>query len=133
MKAVSCGPVLTRGPGPLLCATRTPIRSSPALAPRASSSSASPALGGSSMGQKVVPAVYSRKTSMPRARRAVRVNALFEKFTERSIKSVMQSQQEAKFLGASEVSRVRSDMEKILSSSPQNLSPPCPRRALPTR
>eukprot|EP00955_Chlamydomonas_euryale_P088828 364416-Chlamydomonas_euryale.AAC.9 len=35
----------------------------------------------------------------------LRVNALFEKFTERSIKSVMIAQQEAKWLGASEVGK----------------------------
>mmetsp|Transcript_10026 Transcript_10026/g.21446 ORF Transcript_10026/g.21446 Transcript_10026/m.21446 type:complete len:958 (+) Transcript_10026:149-3022(+) len=38
-----------------------------------------------------------------RGRKALRVAAVFEKFTERSIKSVMISQQEAKLLGASEV------------------------------
>lgn len=35
--------------------------------------------------------------------RAVRVHAVFEKFSERSIKSVMFAQQEAKNLGAPEV------------------------------
>uniref|UniRef100_A0A7S0WMJ2 Clp R domain-containing protein n=1 Tax=Chlamydomonas leiostraca TaxID=1034604 RepID=A0A7S0WMJ2_9CHLO len=38
------------------------------------------------------------------SRRTVKVSAVFEKFTERSIKSVMIAQQEAKLLGAAEVS-----------------------------
>jgi hypothetical protein len=38
-----------------------------------------------------------------RSRTILKVQAVFEKFTERSIKSVMLAQQEAKLLGASEV------------------------------
>eukprot|EP00955_Chlamydomonas_euryale_P044337 352861-Chlamydomonas_euryale.AAC.17 len=49
-----------------------------------------------------LPAAGSRRGAPP-PRRGLRVNALFEKFTERSIKSVMASQQEAKALGAAEV------------------------------
>lgn len=46
----------------------------------------------------------SRCINVRRARlTTVRVQAVFEKFSERSIKSVMFAQQEAKNLGASEV------------------------------
>lgn len=48
-----------------------------------------------------LPAV-ARCANVRRAR-AVRVTAVFEKFSERSIKSVMFAQQEAKNLGAPEV------------------------------
>lgn len=67
------------------------------------------------------------------ARRGLRCNALFEKFTERSIKSVMIAQQEAKWLGADEVSFggacdlqwLRSKWVTLLSSP----SPPPPPHA----
>jgi len=42
-------------------------------------------------------------TTAPRARRALVVRAVFEKFTERSIKAVMIGQQQARLFGAPEV------------------------------
>lgn len=51
--------------------------------------------------------LFRTKLSSSRARaagrRILKVEAVFEKFTERSIKSVMIAQQEAKLLGATEV------------------------------
>lgn len=44
-----------------------------------------------------------RRAPASRSRRKLTVNAVFEKFTERSIKSVMIAQQEAKNMGAGEV------------------------------
>jgi hypothetical protein len=44
-----------------------------------------------------------RRAPASRSRGKLTVNAVFEKFTERSIKSVMIAQQEAKNMGAGEV------------------------------
>lgn len=69
--------------------------------------------------------VASVRRSQPSRRAAVVVRAVFEKFSERSIKSVMIAQQEAKNLGAMEVRPRR--LQKLVSGV-QRLTIRPPRR-----
>lgn len=75
------------------------------LASGAASYGACSAMGRPGAARRAAPACGARVSRPAPRNRTVAVRAVFEKFSERSIKAVMISQQQAKELGASEVRR----------------------------